>query len=287
MGGTSTDIAVQDDGFPRLNNDGATVGNYRTRVKGIDIWTCGLGRDSVIRADLRRRFTIGPERAVPLAMASVKYPVMAEKVAQENDLNLYLPNTGEIPEWLTPKERQTLEFVMANAPCTLYEAMKGCPDIPVVEYVLDALRSRALVIRTGLTPTDLLHVTGKYVAGDAEASNAGVAHMAGRMFWTADELVPFLIDLVVTRVAEELIKKGLVGRRDLPEAKGSACCSAPRPGAATSGEYRSGQGRTGPSWGSGRPRRSSSSPSRRGWTAWSSSQRATRSATPSRRCAAW
>ena len=221
MGGTSTDIAVLDDGFPRLNNDGATVGSYRTRVKGIDIWTCGLGGDSLIRADNRGRFTIGPERVVPLAMAAIRYPVMAEKVANENDLNLYLPNTAKIPEGLTPKERQTLEFVMANAPCTLYEAMQGCPDIPVVEYVLDALRSRALVIRTGLTPTDLLHITGKYIVGDARASIAGVAQMAGRMFSTADELVPFLIDLVVTRVAEELIKKGLVDAGgDLPEGKG-------------------------------------------------------------------
>ena len=45
--------------------------------------------------------------------------------------------------------------------------------------------------------------------------------MAGRMFWTADELVPLLIDLVVTRVGEELIKKGLVDAGgDLPEGKG-------------------------------------------------------------------
>jgi hypothetical protein len=158
---------------------------------------------------------------VPLAIASVKYPIIAEKVGIENDLNLYLPNTTKFPEGLTAKEKQTLEFVMANAPCTLYEAMKGCPDIPVVEYVLDALRSRALVIRTGLTPTDLLHVTGKYVIGDARASRAGVEQMAGRLFSTAEELVPLLMDLVVTRVAEELIKKGLVDAGgDLPEGKG-------------------------------------------------------------------
>jgi hypothetical protein len=221
MGGTSTDIAVLDEGFPRLNNDGATVGKYRTRVKGIDIWTCALGGDSVIRADNRGNITIGPERVVPLALASIKYPVMEAKMAQERDLNLYLPNTASLPQGLSPKERQTLNFVMANAPCTLYEAMKGCPDIPVVEYVLDALRSRGLVIRTGLTPTDLLHVTGKYVVGDAGSSRAGVAQMAERMFMTPEELVPLLMDLVVTRVGEEIIKKGLTDAGgDLPEGKG-------------------------------------------------------------------
>ncbi len=47
MGGTSTDIAYLDEGFPRLNVEGAVVGQWRTRVKGIDIWTCGPGRGFV------------------------------------------------------------------------------------------------------------------------------------------------------------------------------------------------------------------------------------------------
>jgi N-methylhydantoinase A/oxoprolinase/acetone carboxylase beta subunit len=221
MGGTSTDIATLDDGFPRLNNEGATVGKWRTRVKGIDIWTCGLGGDSIIRVDNHSTVTIGPERVVPLAIASKKYPGLVDKIVKENELNLYLPNTAKFHAGLTDKERQALTFVTANAPCTLYDAMKGCPEIPVVEYVLDALRSRALVIRTGLTPTDLLHATGKYVIGDARASNAGIAQMAEKMFLSPDELVPRLVELVVTRVGEEIIKKGLVDAGgDLPEGKG-------------------------------------------------------------------
>jgi N-methylhydantoinase A/oxoprolinase/acetone carboxylase beta subunit len=221
MGGTSTDIAVLDEGFPRLNNEGATVGEWRTRVKGIDIWTCGLGGDSIIRVDNHRNVTIGPERVIPLAMASARYPHFTEKLARENELNLYLPNTSWIPEGLTAKERETLEFINAGAPCTLYDAMKGCPDIPVVEYVLDSLRSRGLVIRTGLTPTDLLHANGKYLAGDVLASRAGIALMAERMFMEPEELAQFLIEMTVTRVGEEILKKGLVDAGgDLPDSKG-------------------------------------------------------------------
>jgi N-methylhydantoinase A/oxoprolinase/acetone carboxylase beta subunit len=221
MGGTSTDIAVLDEGFPRLNNEGATVGQWRTRVKGIDIWTCGLGGDSVIRVDNRRAVTIGPERVVPLAITSVKYPALKEKIVRENELNLYLPNTAWVPEGLTAKEKQALEFVKASAPCTLYDAMKGCPDIPVVEYALDSLRSRGLVIRTGLTPTDLLHISGKYLAGDAQASRTGIAIMAERMFLTPEELAPFLMELVITRLGEEIVKKGLVDAGgDITDSKG-------------------------------------------------------------------
>ena len=221
MGGTSTDIAILDEGFPRLNNEGSTVGEWRTRVKGIDIWTCGLGGDSVIQVDSRRNVTIGPERVIPLATASLKYPNLKEKLVKENELNLYLPNIGWVPEGLTAKEKQTLEFVRANAPCTLYDAMKGCPDIPIVEYALDSLRSRGLVIRTGLTPTDLLHVSGRYLVGDALASGTGIALMAERMFTTPDKLVPSLMELMVTRVEKEIVKKGLIDAGgDLQDSKG-------------------------------------------------------------------
>ena len=65
MGGTSTDIAYLDEGFPRLNVEGAVVGQWRTRVKGIDIWTCGLGGDSLVRLDKRDGLLIGPERVLP------------------------------------------------------------------------------------------------------------------------------------------------------------------------------------------------------------------------------
>lgn len=51
MGGTSTDIAGLKNGFPRLNVEGAMVGQWRTRVNAIDIWTCGLGGDSNISLD--------------------------------------------------------------------------------------------------------------------------------------------------------------------------------------------------------------------------------------------
>jgi hypothetical protein len=151
----------------------------------------------------------------------MRYPTLEEKIIKENELNLYLPNTTKFPGGLSQKEKKALEYVMASAPCTLYDAMCGCPEIPVVEYILDALRSRGLVIRTGLTPTDLLHANGKYKVGDANASKAGIAQMAGKMLMPSELLVPMLVELVVTRVGEEIVKKGLVDAGgDLPVGKG-------------------------------------------------------------------
>jgi N-methylhydantoinase A/oxoprolinase/acetone carboxylase beta subunit len=221
MGGTSTDIALMDDGFPRLNKEGAVVGDWRTRVKGIDIWTCGLGGDSNVVLDNRRNIKIGPERVIPLALAAMTYPGLSQKMIDEKELNLYLPNTDNVTSRLTEREARVLRFVMANAPCTLYDVMKGIDDIPVVEHELNALRSRGLIIRTGLTPTDALHHLGRYVIGDPECSRTGLEILSARHYMEARKIAEDIIDAVIMRIGEELIKKSIVDHGDqLPDAKG-------------------------------------------------------------------
>ena len=46
IGGTTTDIALLQNGAPRLKDDGALVGGWKTMVEAADIRTCGLGGDS-------------------------------------------------------------------------------------------------------------------------------------------------------------------------------------------------------------------------------------------------
>ncbi|MFA6108752.1 MAG: hydantoinase/oxoprolinase family protein, partial [Candidatus Latescibacterota bacterium] len=43
VGGTTTDIAVLRDGFPRLSPEGARVGRWRTMIETVDVHTAGLG----------------------------------------------------------------------------------------------------------------------------------------------------------------------------------------------------------------------------------------------------
>ncbi|HYE68762.1 MAG TPA: hydantoinase/oxoprolinase family protein, partial [Anaerovoracaceae bacterium] len=49
MGGTTTDIAIVEKGMPRLNQEGANVGNWLTRVQAAEISTFGLGGDSYLQ----------------------------------------------------------------------------------------------------------------------------------------------------------------------------------------------------------------------------------------------
>ena len=69
IGGTTTDVAVLDNGRPRLDPEGATVGGFRTMVEAVAMRTFGLGGDSEVALQdggLDPRLLLGPRRLVPL-----------------------------------------------------------------------------------------------------------------------------------------------------------------------------------------------------------------------------
>jgi hypothetical protein len=79
----------------------------------------------------------------------------------------------------------------------------------VLQDTLESMKSRGFLLKTGLTPTDALHHLGRYQAGDKEASDIGVQHWAERAGEGPGELAQQIVDLMVTRVGEEIIRKAL------------------------------------------------------------------------------
>ena len=74
MGGTTTDLGVLIDGRPRVNEEGAEVGGWRTMVRAIDVRTIGLGGDSEVALGVAGKLTINPQRIVPVALLGARYP---------------------------------------------------------------------------------------------------------------------------------------------------------------------------------------------------------------------
>lgn len=220
LGGTSTDIAYLEGGFPRLNMEGSMVGKWRTRVRAIDIWTAGLGGDSSVTMDDKGNLTIGPDRVVPMAMAAKDRPALRKRMVDANTLTFFLPVRKEGPA-LSVKERRVLQFVWERDNCTLFEAINGIDDVVFVEEQLVALRKRGYIQQTGLTPTDIMHVKGIYTAGDTEASVAALKVFAGKYGDESERLADMIMDLMVTRIGEEVVKKAVVDQGgDLPESSG-------------------------------------------------------------------
>ncbi len=83
MGGTTTDIAVMQQGRVRLSDEGGRVGGWRTMVRAIDVATTALGGDSAVHLGSRNQVVLGPQRAVPLALLATRFPGIVEQMQQD------------------------------------------------------------------------------------------------------------------------------------------------------------------------------------------------------------
>ena len=206
IGGTSTDIAYLDRGFPRINREGASVGNWRTRVRAIDIWTSGLGGDSDMQVDRFGHLEIGPERVMPLALASKNDPTVLDRLKLSRQTTYYMVYDRDVTK-LSHEDRLVYNFLKENKVSTLNEANEGLPELYYVTENLRSLKAKGYLVKTGLTPTDILHVKGIYTPGDVNAAREGVEIFSNLAGMTVDQFMENFMDEMVTKIGGEVIKK--------------------------------------------------------------------------------
>ena len=186
IGGTTTDIALLQNGAPRLKPDGALVGGWQTMVEAADIRTCGLGGDSEVRPVSRGTgggLTLGPRRAVPLSLLATQWPEAKEKLAAQLDIAVPMATDGRfvlplmpngVPSWLTRSEAKLAAAALESGPVAIAEIA----GTQLALGAVDRLVSRGLLTLAAFTPTDALHVTGDFAEFDSEAAELGAALMA-------------------------------------------------------------------------------------------------------------
>ncbi len=206
IGGTSIDIAYLDKGFPRITKEGAAVGNWRTRVRAIDIWTAGLGGDSDVQVDGHGRIEIGPERVTPLAIAAKRNPSVLEKI-KTTRLTTFFTWYERDASNLSMEDALVYDHIKTYGLCTLYELDDALKDRTHVTQNIRSLKARGFVAQTGLTPTDIMHAKGLYLSGDVDASLEGIDIFANRLGMTSAQFIEMIMDEMVTRVGAEIIKK--------------------------------------------------------------------------------
>jgi N-methylhydantoinase A/oxoprolinase/acetone carboxylase beta subunit len=212
VGGTSTDVAMMQNGLPQLSNSGAVVGGWQTRVKAIRMETSATGGDSHVwvKGDV---IYVGPRRVIPLCRASVMYPGFREKLKQnrvakgylcENiQLTKFFVRTGFRPIELKTGEREIYRHI-GKEPASFGDLLVALKKRPSPS-MLDSLIQKRLIQAIGFTPTDALHVLGEYTEWDVEASRIG-ASMLGRTFKQSPEAFSEEVKRKVARnIAEDLI----------------------------------------------------------------------------------
>jgi len=176
MGGTTTDLGVLIDGRPKVNEEGAEVGGWRTMVRAIDVRTIGLGGDSEVVLGTAGKLTINPQRIVPVSLLGQRYPQVQAML--ESDLAdvdgggamhgrfVLLPfgarsgadsesgarawaKTAELP----PREAEVFRLVTETP-----QPLRKLATSLHAQRAIAALQKKGLIQVSGFTPSDAAHV---------------------------------------------------------------------------------------------------------------------------------
>ncbi|MGB9927212.1 MAG: hydantoinase/oxoprolinase family protein [Methanosarcina sp.] len=219
VGGTSTDISSICNGVPDINEEGAVVGGWRTRVKAIKMETIATGGDSHIWVADRELF-LGPRRVIPLAVAAVIYPNFLNALKR-----MSMPSRENLSENIQPtKFFLRSEYPAGELSKTETEVLEaiGKDPVSVAEIsallrkevhpqILDSLIKKRLIQAIGFTSTDALHVLGEYTAWNKEASRIGAERLARLMRMSPGEFCTAVKKRVARNMALSLLSYLLQG----------------------------------------------------------------------------
>ena len=226
IGGTTTDIAFVREGKPKRAETGVRIGGWDTFVKGLFVDTFGLGGDSGVAVSEQDTVMLEEERVMPLCMAASAHPRLIRYLEREDESrtrmvnqqkNIYL-RVKDISQstFYTEKEKRIAEF-MAE-PHSLEEIKKTWNEVVLVNHV-ERLVREGVLIRCGLTPTDIMHVRGDFCRYESRASILGARIMARALLMKPEELADAVYDefkrKLYTNIVRILMEDGYPRIREL------------------------------------------------------------------------
>ena len=208
IGGTTTDIALIENGEPFLSSDGIRVGKWKTQVRGLAADSFALGGDSAIRWDEHDELHIGPDRVRPLCvLASERPEILSVLDAQTREVPAH---TLPLHEFLTLERKNWRSLGVSKEDAVLCEALENGPlnvqqasdVLGIDKYQLHTahLEHQGIILRAGLTPTDLMHVRGDYTAYNREASILALRFAADSLQTTPESLCRRVYDHISREV---------------------------------------------------------------------------------------
>lgn len=214
MGGTTSDVAMVRDGQPVMAAQGAQIGTWRTGIHSILIQTVGLGGDSLIRHQQNQKLVIGPRRAAPLSWAAQRWPQILEalralKLAErKHTLSLaeffYRVERPAGDTRFTRHEQRILD-VLRDGPLSLSDLAEKL-NITIYDLRTERLEQQDLIMRCGLTPTDVMHLTGEYRLWQQEAAELAADILAFQLAVDRNTLIADIQNKVKEMLGETVLR---------------------------------------------------------------------------------
>lgn len=233
VGGTTTDLALIEGGEVAVSEEGAAVGGYETAVSAADLFSIALGGDSHITVDREKSIKLGPERVVPLAHLAADHPNVKRRLQALSRRSW----SEASPEWLEywfllrePEDERLLESAQArklmkflgSGPKPLPEIIHHLDVLHVAQIGVGELWRQEVIAKAGLTPTDVLHVEGRYTPQDVEAAELALQVFSQHQFSEPDEVrekvwrraVEMIVRAVVTFLSKQTLMSIAEARRE-------------------------------------------------------------------------
>jgi N-methylhydantoinase A/oxoprolinase/acetone carboxylase beta subunit len=181
IGGTTTDFALINQGQVDISEEGAIVADYKTAVKAANLLSIGLGGDSHIRINRQKSISIGPQRVVPLSYLADQHTQVHNRLKVIGKRIWAQSGSDWIEFWFLIRDPKDERIALGENGKRLIKLLQSGPQpVPEILQALNLLHAAQLGVedllrqeiigRAGLTPTDLLHIEGRYSPWNVEAA---------------------------------------------------------------------------------------------------------------------
>jgi len=211
IGGTTTDIVSIEDGLPRLDEAGATVGGWKTRIHAVSAWVVGLGGDSHIQLQDHSntpKFAIRPQRVTPVAFGQAGKD-LADSPSDPESVEWVHRTRAWPPSGLSPDAKALWELIPPDEGIGLHRLYEQARkhDIYLVERTFAELEARGAVQHIGFTPTDALHVLGQYREGSTEHAHKAAQLLGKKLGLSPRDFAFRIVKKFQARLTDEILKK--------------------------------------------------------------------------------
>ena len=192
VGGTTTDLALIQDGQVAVSAEGATVGEYKTSVQAANLLSVALGGDSHITVNRDHGLGIGPERVLPLSHLAADNPDVGKRLkalarrtwaqATPDWLEYWYLQREPQPGLVESAQEQALCDLLREGPLPVPEILKALKVLHVAQVESRELMRQEVIGKAGLTPTDLMHIEGTHTPWDVEAATLAMEVFAHNQY---------------------------------------------------------------------------------------------------------
>lgn len=213
MGGTTSDIALIKDRKTVSSISGIRIGRWNTMVKGISMDTFALGGDSGVKYRNGVMY-LDRRRMIPLCVLASEYPHIKyelSKLLSRRQCFSYPAHEyfvlAEKPKntYILSQKKKMLIERLEEGPLSYAEAAAAAGVNPFV-FKMRRLEDEGIIMSSGITPTDIMHIYGDYNEYDKEASELGVRYLSMATDLSEKEVCSRVYDMVKSRLFSNLVR---------------------------------------------------------------------------------